>query len=55
MVSLLGSYPHLVKHSICGKLHEYISINIVVYISYVIDASRGVPKVITDTSEHMRH
>ena len=24
------------------------SINIVVYISYVIDASRGVPKVITD-------
>jgi hypothetical protein len=26
MVSLLDSYPHLVKHSICGILHEYIYI-----------------------------
>jgi len=45
MVSLLDSYPSLIiiNNSICGILHEYI-----VYISYVIDASRGVPKVITD-------
>ena len=48
MVSLLDSYPPLVKHSICGILHEYISINLAVYISYVIDASRGVPKVICE-------
>jgi hypothetical protein len=26
MVSLLDSYPHLVKHTICGILHEYIYI-----------------------------
>ena len=33
----------IINNSICGILHEYIAYN-----SYIIDASRGVMKVITD-------